>query len=37
MISDREIEREQARAEEALERRDQKMDERCGNCRRFSG
>lgn len=33
MISDREIEREQARAEEALERRDQKMEERCGNCR----
>lgn len=33
MLSDKDIEREQARAEEALERRDQKMEERCGNCR----
>lgn len=37
MISDRDIEREQARAEEALERRDQKMEERCGNCRFWRG
>lgn len=33
MISDREIEAEQARAEEALERHQMKTVERCGNCR----